>query len=138
MRHRFFWNPGERAHSDRVTVGFGSPRRDDSGPGAGLIACMFDAIWSAVLGLMHAYVWKRLIKDTTAPGRNRWNLTAVLLAWPAWQPHRDTQQYVSRGRRVPGSAGRGRCAAGYLCAHAERRDLAVLTWGRWTSTSSSR
>ena len=41
---------------------------------------MFIVILSAVLGLMTLYLWKRLVKDTTAPGRTRWALTAVLLA----------------------------------------------------------
>ena len=36
---------------------------------------MFIAILGTVLGLMHLYVWKRLIKDTTR-GRLRWVLTA--------------------------------------------------------------
>jgi uncharacterized protein len=40
---------------------------------------MFVVIISTILGLAHVYVWKRLIKDTTAPGRTRWILTAVLL-----------------------------------------------------------
>jgi uncharacterized protein len=35
---------------------------------------------SAVLGLMHLYLWKRLVKDTTRPGRTRWILTAILIA----------------------------------------------------------
>jgi uncharacterized protein len=29
---------------------------------------------------MHLYLWKRLVKDTTEPGRTRWILTAVLIA----------------------------------------------------------
>lgn len=41
---------------------------------------MFIVILSAVLALMHLYVWKRLIKDTTGPGRTRWILTAALVA----------------------------------------------------------
>jgi uncharacterized protein len=41
---------------------------------------MFIVILSSVLGLMTFYLWKRLVKDTTAPGRMRWALTAVLLA----------------------------------------------------------
>lgn len=44
---------------------------------------MFIIILSTILGLAHLYVWKRLIKDTTAPGRTRWILTAVLLALAA-------------------------------------------------------
>ncbi len=44
---------------------------------------MFIVILSAVLGLMHLYLWKRLIKDTTRPGRLRWILTAVLVALAA-------------------------------------------------------
>lgn len=38
---------------------------------------MFIVILGAVLALMHAYLWKRLIKDTTRPGRVRWTLSAV-------------------------------------------------------------
>ena len=41
---------------------------------------MFIVVLSTVLGLMHFYVWKRLVKDTTRPGRTRWVLTAVLVA----------------------------------------------------------
>jgi predicted MPP superfamily phosphohydrolase len=41
---------------------------------------MFIIILSAILALAHLYVWKRLIKDTTAPGRTRWILTGVLTA----------------------------------------------------------
>jgi uncharacterized protein len=41
---------------------------------------MFFIGLSAVLGLMHLYLWKRLIKDTTRPGRTRWILTVVLVA----------------------------------------------------------
>lgn len=41
---------------------------------------MFIVIISTVLGLAHLYVWKRLIKDTTAPGPTRWILSAVLVA----------------------------------------------------------
>lgn len=44
---------------------------------------MFIVILSSVLGLAHLYVWKRLIKDTTAPGRTRWVLTAVFSALAA-------------------------------------------------------
>ena len=40
---------------------------------------MFFVVLSAVLGLMTFYVWKRLVKDTTRPGRRRWALTAVLI-----------------------------------------------------------
>ena len=47
--------------------------------GVGLIARMFILILGTVLGLTHLYVWKRLVKDTTEPGRTRWILTAVLL-----------------------------------------------------------
>lgn len=42
---------------------------------------MFIVILGAVLALMHVYLWKRLIMDTTGPGRRRWILTAVLLAF---------------------------------------------------------
>lgn len=41
---------------------------------------MFIVVLSTVLGLMHLYLWKRLVKDTTRPGRARWVLTAVLIA----------------------------------------------------------
>jgi predicted MPP superfamily phosphohydrolase len=41
---------------------------------------MFIVVLSAVLGLMHLYVWKRLVKDTTRPGQLRSILTAVLIA----------------------------------------------------------
>jgi uncharacterized protein len=41
---------------------------------------VFIVILSAVLGLMHVYLWKRLVKDTTRPGRTRWALSAVLVA----------------------------------------------------------
>src|SRR5688500_14330842 len=59
----------------RAWLGF----RDESGPGPRLIACMFIIVLCSVLGLAHLYVWKRLIKDTTAPGRTRWALSAVFL-----------------------------------------------------------
>ncbi len=41
---------------------------------------MFIVVLGSILGLMHVYVWKRLIKDTTTRGRTRWILTAVLVA----------------------------------------------------------
>ena len=41
---------------------------------------MFIVIVSAVLGLISLYVWKRLVKDTTGPGRTRRALTVVLIA----------------------------------------------------------
>ncbi|CAN5324064.1 metallophosphoesterase [soil metagenome] len=44
---------------------------------------MFVIILSSILALAHLYVWKRLIKDTTWPGRTRWILTAVLLVLAA-------------------------------------------------------
>jgi uncharacterized protein len=40
---------------------------------------MFVVILGTVLGLMHLYVWKRLVKDTSG-GRTRWALSGVLLA----------------------------------------------------------
>jgi hypothetical protein len=40
---------------------------------------MFIVILTAVLGLMHLYLWKRLIRDTTRPGLVRWVLTADLV-----------------------------------------------------------
>ena len=41
---------------------------------------MFIVILGAVLALMHLYLWKRLVKDTTRLGRTRWVLSAVLVA----------------------------------------------------------
>lgn len=40
---------------------------------------MFIVILASILGLIHLYLWKRLVKDTTRPGRGRRILTAVLL-----------------------------------------------------------
>ena len=44
---------------------------------------MFIAVLGAILGLVHIYLWKRLVKDTTRPGRTRWILTALLVALAA-------------------------------------------------------
>jgi uncharacterized protein len=41
---------------------------------------MFFVILSAVFGLIHVYLWRRLVKDTTQSGRTRNVLTVVLLA----------------------------------------------------------
>ena len=41
---------------------------------------MFIVVLGAILGLMHLYVWKRLVKDTTRRGRTRWVVTGVLVA----------------------------------------------------------
>lgn len=41
---------------------------------------MFIVILGAVLGLMQLYLWKRLVKDTTRPGRTRNVLTVLLVA----------------------------------------------------------
>ncbi|MET0899107.1 MAG: metallophosphoesterase [Mycobacterium sp.] len=41
---------------------------------------MFIVILSTILLLAHLYVWKRAVKDTTAPGRTRWILTGVFVA----------------------------------------------------------
>ena len=41
---------------------------------------MFFVILSAVFGLIHVYLWKRLVKDTTRSARTRSVLTVVLLA----------------------------------------------------------
>jgi predicted MPP superfamily phosphohydrolase len=41
---------------------------------------MFFAIVSGLLALMTLYLWKRLVKDTTSPGRVRRGLTVVLIA----------------------------------------------------------
>ncbi|KUI33097.1 metallophosphatase [Mycobacterium sp. IS-1742] len=40
---------------------------------------MFIVILAAILALIHLYLWKRLVKDTTRPGRARRILTAALL-----------------------------------------------------------
>ena len=40
---------------------------------------MFLVILSVVLALVHLYLWKRLVKDTTASGRIRRLLTVVLI-----------------------------------------------------------
>jgi len=40
---------------------------------------MFGVMLSVLFGLMHLYLWKRLIKDTTRPGRTRRVLTVVLV-----------------------------------------------------------
>ena len=37
---------------------------------------MFLVVLSAVFGLIHLYLWKRLVRDTTQPGPTRWLLTA--------------------------------------------------------------
>lgn len=44
---------------------------------------MFFAVLSVLLGLMTLYLWKRIVKDTTRPGRVRWTLTAALLVLTA-------------------------------------------------------
>ena len=44
---------------------------------------MFIIGLSATLGLIHLYLWKRLVKDTTQSGRTRWILTAILIALAA-------------------------------------------------------
>ncbi len=41
---------------------------------------MFIVVLATILGVMHLYLWKRLVKDTTGPGRTRWMLTAALVA----------------------------------------------------------
>ena len=41
---------------------------------------MFVIVLGAILGLMHLYVWKRGVKDTTRRGRTRWVFTGVLVA----------------------------------------------------------
>lgn len=41
---------------------------------------MFIVVLGAVLALMHLYVWKRLVKDTTVAGRTRWILSGVVVA----------------------------------------------------------
>lgn len=51
---------------------------DEPEPGADLIARMFILILGSVLALAHVYVWKRLVKDTTRPGRGRTILTVAM------------------------------------------------------------
>ncbi|MCV7285672.1 metallophosphoesterase [Mycolicibacterium wolinskyi] len=41
---------------------------------------MFIVVLATILGLMHFYIWVRVIKNTTSPGRARWLLTTILLA----------------------------------------------------------
>ncbi|MGD9619825.1 MAG: metallophosphoesterase [Mycolicibacterium sp.] len=41
---------------------------------------MFIVVLGSILGLMHLYVWKRMVKDTTRPGRARRWLSALLIA----------------------------------------------------------
>ena len=41
---------------------------------------MFFAFLSVLLGVMTLYLWKRLIRDTTRPGRTRWILDVALVA----------------------------------------------------------
>lgn len=40
---------------------------------------MFIVVLTAILALIHLYLWKRLVKDTTRPGRTRRLLTGALL-----------------------------------------------------------
>lgn len=40
---------------------------------------MFGLLLSVLIGLLHFYLWKRLVKDTTRPGRTRLVLTVVLV-----------------------------------------------------------
>ncbi|WP_197375302.1 metallophosphoesterase [Mycolicibacterium baixiangningiae] len=40
---------------------------------------MFIVVLTAILALIHLYLWKRLVKDTTRPGRTRRLLTVALL-----------------------------------------------------------
>jgi hypothetical protein len=40
---------------------------------------MFILVLGSILGLMHLYVWKRTVKDTTSPGRTRILLSAALV-----------------------------------------------------------
>ena len=41
---------------------------------------MFIVVLGSILALMHIYVWKRTVKDTTRPGRARWLLSIGLIA----------------------------------------------------------
>ena len=45
---------------------------------------MFFAMLSVVLGLMTLYLWKRLVKDTTGPGRTRRVLTVGSCCSRCW------------------------------------------------------
>lgn len=40
---------------------------------------MFILVLGSILGLMHLYVWKRTVRDTTSPGRTRHLLSAALV-----------------------------------------------------------
>ncbi|ULE34654.1 metallophosphoesterase [Mycobacterium sp. IDR2000157661] len=44
---------------------------------------MFLVVLGTVLALIHLYLWKRLVRDTTRPGRARWILTVVVIALAA-------------------------------------------------------
>lgn len=44
---------------------------------------MFIVVLAAILGLMHFYIWIRVIKNTTSPGRSRRLLTTIFLALTA-------------------------------------------------------
>ena len=41
---------------------------------------MFIVVLGSILALLHIYVWKRTVKDTTRPGRARWFLSIGLIA----------------------------------------------------------
>jgi predicted MPP superfamily phosphohydrolase len=41
---------------------------------------LFIVLLSVVLGLIHVYLWKRVVKDTTTPGRSRWILSTTVVA----------------------------------------------------------
>lgn len=41
---------------------------------------MFLVVLGAVLASMHVFMWSRLVKDTTRPGRTRWILTGLVVA----------------------------------------------------------
>lgn len=41
---------------------------------------MFLVVLGAILASMHFFVWARLVKDTTRPGRARWILSALVVA----------------------------------------------------------
>ncbi len=41
---------------------------------------MFIVVLGSILALLHIYVWKRTVKDTTRPGRARWSLSIGLVA----------------------------------------------------------
>lgn len=41
---------------------------------------MFFLVLGSILALMHLYVWKRMVQDTTARGRPRWVFSGFVAA----------------------------------------------------------